>query len=162
MIGNRSPGRVALRRARLDDMGIVFNWRNDPFILDRSSSRKAVGEAEHERWFTRMISDPDCLFFIIELDGIPLGQIRLERETPEQCVVSIYLVESQTGHGHGPASIRLAREAAWQTWPVKRIVAQVRDDNLPGQRAFAAAGFERVNIATPIASHRSFVSTRNP
>jgi RimJ/RimL family protein N-acetyltransferase len=159
--GSKTRMTALLRRARAGDMQRVFEWRNDPFIVSRSSSGKTVALPEHERWFDRKISDPDCLFFIIESEGKPIGQVRLERETADQCVISIYLVESQTAKGRGLEAIRLAQEAAWQAWPVKRIVALVRSDNIPGQRVFAAGGFAADAGAPQIPSHLRFVAVRN-
>lgn len=133
---------VSIRPAGLHDADRILEWRNDPFILERSSSRKSVTKDEHEAWIRRVLADPHILMFIIEEDGQPSGLLRYEYETDSgDCVVSVYILEKFTGRGIGTRALYIGAGKVWNKWPAKQIVAHVREDNQIGQRAFIRAGF---------------------
>ena len=46
--------RLSLRLATLKDREKVFAWRNDPWIISLSSSRRGVEWDEHCGWFDRV------------------------------------------------------------------------------------------------------------
>ncbi|MCL4818317.1 MAG: GNAT family N-acetyltransferase [Vicinamibacteria bacterium] len=133
--------RVALRRARVEDAALVFRWRNDPFILARSSSQRPVGWDEHVAWIGRTLGNPARLVLIAEVDGVPAGQVRFELLKAGEAVVSAYLVEAFTGRGLGVEAIRAGVVEAARRWGPLTVVAWVRSDNPAGRKAFERAGF---------------------
>ena len=138
--------RIDVRPADLGDMKQVFTWRNDPFVVARSSSRQMVGWADHEVWFTKALTSGDMLIFIVEVKDAPIGQLRLDRSASD-CIMSVYLLEPYTGRGYGVRAIREGCMRARQAWNTARVVACVREDNPPGARAFFKAGFRRCHLA---------------
>jgi RimJ/RimL family protein N-acetyltransferase len=148
---------VELRPAALDDMELVFTWRNDPFVVARSSSRRLVDRAEHQAWFRRAIECGNPLIFVVEIERKPIGQVRLERAA-DDCIMSVFLLERYTGHGHGVLAIRDGCARARQAWTIARVIACVRDDNATGALGFAKAGFHTCAQAGPCPErHRCFV-----
>ncbi len=133
---------VALRPATEADLDLFFRWRNDPFILAHGSSRKKVQRKEHENWFAETIAEGPRRLFIILDQGEPIGQIRFDRQSQHDCVVSVYLLQAFTGRGWGVQAIRIGCAAIFRAWDVARIVACVRSDNHNGRSAFLKAGFE--------------------
>jgi UDP-2,4-diacetamido-2,4,6-trideoxy-beta-L-altropyranose hydrolase len=133
-------GHIELRRAALADMELVFTWRNDPFVVARSSSRRTVEWTEHHAWFTRAIESTDPMIFIVEIGQHPIGQVRLERAASD-CIISVYLLECHTGHGYGVLAIREGCALARQEWSVGRVIACVRNDNAAGALGFTKARF---------------------
>jgi len=123
------------------DRDRLLAWRNDPFIVARSTSRRPVEADEHASWFARILASPDALCFIAELEGTPVGHARFERIAPETCVITAYLLPAHTGRGLGVTAIRLGCASARARWPGIRVVACVRDDNAAGRSAFVRAGF---------------------
>jgi UDP-2,4-diacetamido-2,4,6-trideoxy-beta-L-altropyranose hydrolase len=150
-------GQIELRQATLDDMKQIFSWRNDPFLVARSSSRRMVEWTEHEVWFAKAITSEDLLIFVVEIEDDPIGQLRLERSA-DDCVISVYLLERYIGRGYGVQAIREGCARARQAWTAGRVVACVREDNPPGARAFIKAGFHACDDDVPCpARHRCFV-----
>ncbi len=138
--GSRQPS-VALRRATPEDARLLFEWRNDPFIVARSSSQRTVTWEEHQAWLERTLSRSDRLVLVITEGQRELGQVRFEREG-NQAVISVFLLQAHTGAGRGVEAIRLGCQQALHLWPdVETLVAHVRMDNLPGRKAFLRAGF---------------------
>ena len=131
---------ITLRPARPDDMERIFQWRNNPFLMKRSTTQVPVSWDEHQSWFARALSNADQLIFIVVHDHEPIGQVRFDRSN-EHAVISVYLVEERTGKKMGVEAIRRGSRAAFQKWNLRRVIACVRHDNVYATRAFTKAGY---------------------
>jgi RimJ/RimL family protein N-acetyltransferase len=138
---------ICLRPAALGDREMVFHWRNDPFILAHGSSPRAVEWEEHKQWFEETIVGSSRKMFIVVDQGNPIGQIRFDRESQQDCVVSVYLLQPFTGRGLGVQVIRQGCTSIFQTWDVEKVLACVRFDNPGGRAAFLKAGFQKDEMA---------------
>ena len=87
-----------LRPATFEDLERLLQWRNQPFYLKNSTSQSAVTSEEHHAWFTRALSNPDQLIFIVVQGDEPIGQVRFDRNK-DIAVISVYLIEERTGKG---------------------------------------------------------------
>jgi RimJ/RimL family protein N-acetyltransferase len=132
---------TSLRPATAADAELVFRWRNDPFILAHGSSQREVEWEEHRKWFAEAISSTTRQMFIVLEGNSPIGQVRFDRQSRQDCVVSVYLLQAFTGRGWGVRAINLGCTAIFEAWDVMRIIACVRMDNPPGRSAFLKAGF---------------------
>lgn len=72
MAKERAPG-VSLRPMRLDDIIRVREWRNRPDVARYMYTDHQISEGEHARWFGDALERPDRRYWIIELDGQPVG-----------------------------------------------------------------------------------------
>ena len=45
---------------------MILQWRNDEFIVARSSSRRRITAEEHAKWFERVLTVREPLVFIVE------------------------------------------------------------------------------------------------
>ena len=131
---------VRLRLANPDDLKRIFHWRNNRFLLMRSTSQTPVTWEEHRAWFNHALNDPDHLIFIVVQGEEPIGQVRFDRRD-ETAVISVYLVEDRTGKGLGVEAIRRGTQAAFKEWNISKVVACIRQDNLHATRAFAKSGY---------------------
>src|SRR6266851_5572697 len=132
---------ITLRPATLSDIEMIFDWRNDPFIVARSTSQKTVNWHEHVAWFESTLQNDSRLMFILQLDGKPIGQARFARIENNACVISIYLLKDYTGKGYGVEGIRRSCYAVLHRWSVLEIIACVRLDNEAAKSAFLKASF---------------------
>lgn len=152
---------AALRPATMEDAKLVFEWRNDPFIVARGSSQRSVTWNEHARWFEATVKGSQRRMFIVEVGGEAAGQVRFDRADDQRCVVSAYLLERFTGRGLGVEAIRQGCERILEEWPVTEIIACVRNDNAAGQAGFRKAGFkESSRPALCPANHFTFTLER--
>lgn len=135
-----APRKIHLRLARPDDMERIFQWRNDPFLMKRSTTQLPVTWEEHQSWFSHALKNPDQKIFIVVEDDQPIGQVRFDRNE-DLAVISVYLVEERTGKGLGIEAIRRGTQAAFKKWNLTKVVACIRHDNLHATRAFAKAGY---------------------
>lgn len=152
-----------LRRLDPQDEEIVLRMRNDPYIVARSSSRRAVGVEEHRRWFSALWKNESApLVFLAEQAEKTIGMVRFEHVTPQDAVITAYLVESYTGRGLGVDFIRASCQIAFLERPeLSRITAHVREDNRSGLSGFRKAGFrDSPRVASVPAAHHLLVKFR--
>lgn len=136
-----ATAQIRLRPAATEDARMVFEWRNDPFILFRGSSQRAVTLEEHARWFAETIKGESRKMFIVVLDERPIGQVRFDRSNEMDCVISAYLLEEFTGKGYGVAAIRQGCAEIFKLWDIEKVIACVREDNGAAHSGFIKAGF---------------------
>lgn len=134
-------GKLSLRPATRDDTRMIFEWRNDPWIVERGSSNRTVTWDEHEAWFEKAIGNADIKIFIAEHEAKPVGQVRFERSNADEAVIAVYLLRDHVGQGLGVDAIRHGSAAILNDWPVRRIHARVLNGNAQSVRAFEKAGF---------------------
>jgi SAM-dependent methyltransferase len=131
-----------LRLAGPDDANKIFAWRNDPWIVSLSLSRKHVSADEHRVWFSSAIDRSVHLLFVVRTDeGVEAGTARVDLRAPE-ALITIYLLRQFTGRGLGPRAIDAACRRAFAEWPdVVAIRACIRTENEASMKAFRRAGF---------------------
>lgn len=132
-----------LRPAVIEDMELVFQWRNDPWLVPFSSSQTTVSWEEHENWFKNSLNDDDTLILIIEVDGQSVGQVRFNRLSSNEAVVAIYMIKPYTGKGYGTRLLTNACRKVKDIWPIKEVYAYIRHDNEASISAFERAGFNK-------------------
>ena len=163
IVAERLSGPAAsLRLADATDMERVFRWRNDPFIIERSSSRKGVEWDAHSAWFDKSLESNDHLILIVETAGTSAGLIRFESRGND-AVITAYLMPKFTGKGLGVSTIKKACAIAFERWPAMRaILAFVRDDNRAGQSGFTKAGFARSQVGGDVPPQHGFFIFNRP
>ena len=146
---------ISLRPATAADAKLIFEWRNDPVIVRLGSSQREVTWTEHEEWFSQSITSGKRRIFIVQNDGVPIGQVRFDLLEKSECVISVYLASEFTGHGWGIEAIRNGCELIFEEWPIHAVAALVRVENEVGQSAFRRAGFVEI-VARCAPGHKIF------
>jgi RimJ/RimL family protein N-acetyltransferase len=140
-MSSHSP--LTLREARGNDSEAVRAWRNDPTSVRFSATGRPVTTAEHEAWFANALASEERHLWIGELDGEPVGQVRVD-VNGDAGVVHIALAPERRGRGLGPRMLDAAVETA-KAGGVRALVAIVHRDNVASHRAFAKAGFRKAS-----------------
>lgn len=95
-----------------------------------------------DRWFKRMSSEP-CAW-IIEVDGQPVGEIRLHSldEQDQRARLALGMFgEQHLGKGIGRKAIRLALDYAFDIMMLHRVDLRVLAFNVRAIRCYLACGF---------------------
>lgn len=133
-----------LRLATLDDARLLWEWRNDPTVRAYSHNKQPIPWEDHMRWMGARSKDPDCRIWIAEVGGVPVGQVRYDREAGpggKVGTISFSVAAEHRGKGYGTTILRASRDRAWQELELSAIVGEVKPENFPSRRAFEAAGF---------------------
>lgn len=151
------PASIELRRVAPGDVDLIYRWRNDPFVVERSSSQRTVNWIEHVKWFEETLQSDHRFVMIVQKDRVPIGQVRFDRVDDRVCVISVYLCQEFTGRGYGVEAIRNGTEDILRLWDVEQVIACVRSENVGAQSAFRKAGYvEAKPGAYCPAEHRTF------
>lgn len=133
---------LRLRDAEPRDARLLFEWVNDPVARAQSFTQAPIAWEDHERWFARKLADARCLLLIAEdARGRPVGQVRFDLGDDRSAVISVSIAPSSRGRGYGATAIARACEALRGRHGPRTVLAYIRRDNLPSQRAFSRAGF---------------------
>lgn len=96
--------RVELRPLREEDSERLLRWRNSPEVAAYMYSDHAITAEEHARWFAGIAGDARRAYWVIEMDGTPVGLANLydiDRNN-RRCAWAYYLAEPQVrGRGVG-------------------------------------------------------------
>ena len=132
----------ALRAATVADEERLLAWRNDPETRRWSRQQEEVTADDHRHWLQRTLGDPSTSLMIAELDGVPVGQVRVSQDTP-MCA-ELHITVAPEARGRGLASTMLIEAAARALAEPKteRLIAYVKPDNNPSLRAFEHAGLD--------------------
>jgi UDP-2,4-diacetamido-2,4,6-trideoxy-beta-L-altropyranose hydrolase len=143
MVDGEGVGRVAnAMRARLAtevDAELLLAWRNDPVTRKYSLQTEPVALADHEAWLAATLRNHDCLLLVGAIGAEPVGTVRFDRLADGAQRVSITVSPDWRGRAIGHS---LLRAACRQVAP-SRLVAEIREDNVPSQRLFRGCGFRR-------------------
>lgn len=133
---------VHLRPAAVDDMKLIWEWANDPLVREASFRGAPIPWEDHQRWFAAQLVSPTTRFFVAELDGQPVAQVRFAIEDTS-AVISASLSAELRGHRLASAILVRAAREIFRTTAVERIVALIKPGNTASLRAFTRAGFVR-------------------
>ena len=133
---------MVIRRATIDDLDMVFRWRNSPEVMEQSTLQRTVPRKEHMEWFAKTILGIDRLLWIIEPNA---GTVRVDK-LGSNGTVSIYVLKEFQGQGKGTTSLISACREAFAHWDdVMELQANIRENNLRSIATFSAIGFQRVH-----------------
>lgn len=130
---------VILRQVTFDDCELLRCWRNDDSTIRNSISQSKVQLDEHRVWLRRVISDPNIRLYIGEVDGQPVGTIRLEL-SDDYAEISVTVDAQLRKRGIGTQLIR----SGCASTKNNKVIAHIRPDNPYSIRAFENAGFRYV------------------
>ena len=65
----------------MNDAERLFGWRNDPLTRANSHETVPITWDQHVSWLLKSLDDPTRAIFIAEVEGDPVGTVRIDRET---------------------------------------------------------------------------------
>jgi spore coat polysaccharide biosynthesis protein SpsF (cytidylyltransferase family)/RimJ/RimL family protein N-acetyltransferase len=137
------PGELALRPAYAHDAMFVLECRRDHDAVRFSVSGCAITPEEHERWFTARLHQPGNPMWVGEVDGAPVGTVRLDVHAGV-AEVAIAVAPSARGRGFGRGLLVALLDHVRADQQVVDLVARIHPENLASMRAFRRVGFENV------------------
>jgi RimJ/RimL family protein N-acetyltransferase len=134
---------VQITEARREDSGRLLEWRNESTTRSWMKTADVVQLEAHEAWCQDRLRSDDCLFFIIEAGGEPVGQIRYEREdgADSEVRVSINITGRLHGGGIATRALVLGSEEVRRRGFGDRIIGRIKPDNIACIRAGENAGY---------------------
>ena len=137
-----------IRKAIEEDMMFLFNLKNQSSVLWWSFNRNPVSIETHRIWFKEKMEDPLIDLYVVEEDGLRVGQTRFDIDIVTQnATVSIDISEMHRGKGFGRRAILESLEKFFSEHPeIKTVIAYIYAENTISQKTFAKAGFSNPEI----------------
>jgi RimJ/RimL family protein N-acetyltransferase len=139
-----SDGRVTLRPLTEEDWDTLLRWHNDPEVLYFTEGEEVISRtlAEVQAIYRGVSQTAYC--FMIELDGVPVGECQLQRMNLERCL------ERYPGKDLRRIDIMIGEARLW---------VDIADYNPRSRRAFEKAGFALdADYPTPAGAKAGLVS----
>lgn len=124
---------ITLRPATMRDISDLYNWRNDQLTRSMSIRPNHVEWEDHEFWLSASLVNPKRTLLIAELDGTPVGTVRIDR-THEGAEMSWTVSPDQRGKGIGAAMVK-------QALPIGTLTASIKRENIASRRIAEKCGF---------------------
>ncbi|WP_394360360.1 GNAT family N-acetyltransferase [Amycolatopsis sp. SB7-3] len=129
------------REATEADAGLLLAWRNDPRTRQASRSTAVITLDEHSAWLRGVLASPDRVLYVVELDGVPVGTVRFDREDEGVWEVSITLAPESRGRGLSASVLAEGERAFTAGHRVRVVTAAVHRDNAASAALFDRAGY---------------------
>ena len=124
----------------MEDALVLFQWKNDPETIANSITKRGVTMEEHMNWLQKVTDNPNRQLFVFEINGEPVGQLRLDIEG-SAAEISYGLASEYRGKGLGRVLLEQA-EAKADELGIEELTAEVLSHNVASQRLFKKLGFE--------------------
>ena len=127
------------RTVREGDIWDIYEISNDPKVRRYSLNQKPISKEEHLNWFEKV---DKSLFFVLELNGKVIGQIRFQKIGNNTFEVSISLHSNYRGKGFGRLLLRKGISELLKRFPNAKIFAKIREENEISKKLFKGFGFK--------------------
>jgi RimJ/RimL family protein N-acetyltransferase len=138
----------SIRPVSPSDRELLFRWANDADVRRNSFHPEPIPWEDHVRWFARKLSSTDTAIWILEVDGVPAGQVRYERSGADIAEVGISIAAEHRGRGHAADLLRRSAALACDRLGLRAIEAFVLIGNDASRRAFLRAGYRETGELT--------------
>jgi len=138
--GGQLEGHARLRTVQPQDCRALWALANDPLVRRHSFSGSPIPWEAHVRWFQEKMESPDTCMFVLEVCGVPAGQVRYDLEG-HRAVVSISVAPAFRGRGIAAHLLKETAEGACTRLGVGRAWAAVQEHNAASLGTFLKAGF---------------------
>lgn len=145
---------IGLRDIDEGDRQRLLTWRNLPSVAEYMYSDHEITPEEHDQWFDTTRHRDDRRYWIIELDGAPVGLANLVDIDLDarRCTWAFYLADDSTrGRGVGSWVEYNVLEFVFETLGLEKLYCEVLSTNGAVVAMHESFGFRRE------AYHRSHV-----
>ena len=138
---------VGFSRLTESELDRVRNWRNSPDVARFMYNDRAITALEHRQWFERVSRDPAVSYWLIELDGEPVGlanvvDLNFARKSASW---AFYLADPRTrGRGVGQYVEYCVLDCVFDYWRLETLNCQVLASNPDVIALHKGVGFKEV------------------
>ena len=143
-----------LRPVTINDAKLLFKWSNDKTVRFYSINQSMITWEEHILWLKKGLKSKLRDHFVLELDEVPIGQIRLEKIN-KFWEIDYSISSSCRGKGYGSFIIN----QIINQFPKRNFRAKVKVSNIYSCKVFESLNFEKKIKKEIIKYHRLYRNT---
>lgn len=132
---------LSLRKATVDDAGILFEWRNDPETRLNSHSTGDLVFDDHVKWLKTTLCNAKRSLFIAEDMGVPVGTVRVDEDSAGKLELSWTVAPEARGRGVAKTMVSTMVNLLPSSVVVR---AEIKDGNVASVKVALAAGLQQV------------------
>ena len=133
---------LKFRKANNEDGLLYYGWANEKAVRRQSINSNVISLNDHLKWFNERILDPECEMLVFENEHqLPAGQIRLQKEDDENYLIGLSVDSLARGKGLSSKMLKMASDYFFNLFPSKKIIAFIKEDNIPSIKSFKKAGY---------------------
>ena len=134
---------MMLRNARYNDCELLFKWANDPVIRNNSFSKENINLEKHKNWLNEKLKEDNNLFYILSIQGIPVGSIRFEIDDHHNAIINYLIDPNYHKKGYGKKILELGIKKATKEYRICSFIGFVKVDNIASNKIFEGLNFNR-------------------
>jgi len=141
----KENSKTNIRKVNETDVNFLFNLRNRPDVYKYFKNPREVKYEEHINWISPILNNQkkDVYLYIILYGHERVGQIRFDllNELNKPAEVSISVLSEYRGKGIATSALKQILDII-KEGGIKKIIAEVKEQNQYSIRFFKEAGFE--------------------
>ena len=142
---------VRLRPWCENDLPMLCSLRNDTLVQAQLLARPRGSTTEQVRqWLTDFENDPQSIFLVISglADDQSMGFVQVKQidTLNRRAQFGIALAAKNSGHGFGVEAITLLQSYLRKNWNLRKLMLQVRGDNIHAHEAYYKSGFKACGV----------------
>lgn len=132
-----------LRKAEWADVDLLFEWVNNNEVRKNSFNTAQIDYEEHKGWYKSCFEDSNVDIFILCIDNIPIGQIRLNYDG-STAVIDYSIDKRFRGKGFGDSILKLIEQELVSSHPeILVLLGRVKLDNIASKIKFEKNGYDK-------------------
>ena len=160
MLCRSSEASLQLRVASQEDALQLWQWANETATRHNSFTAEPISWISHQAWYAAKLTSPDTRLWILEVQKVPVGQIRYDRTDSGTARISFSIAPAYRGMGLGTQLLSLSADRAGRELKVDIVEGITFAENRASNHAYLKAGFEVVE-ERHVAGHRCFIFRRS-
>jgi UDP-4-amino-4,6-dideoxy-N-acetyl-beta-L-altrosamine N-acetyltransferase len=135
---------ICLKKMREEDLPLVLEWRNKPYIREASYNNSVISWEQHKLWFDKCQLQGDKENFICFYNNKPIGVVNLFNidYMNKTCSWSIYKGENENTKGLGELMGRCALDYIFKVLKMRKVYVDVLGNNLISKCFHEKLGFK--------------------
>jgi UDP-2,4-diacetamido-2,4,6-trideoxy-beta-L-altropyranose hydrolase len=129
---------IRLRPACEEDIILYYNWANNPDVRKNMVNTAPISWIAYQAWFSGKLHDANSRLFVLEVSGLPVGQIQFDKEGDE-ARINYSLDVLIRGRGWASRLVALGADLMQQIEPI-RLRADVEAKNEASSAMFLRIG----------------------
>ena len=136
---------ISHREMNLNDLFLVYNWRNEKKVIKYSLSKKKITINEHKNWFYQIMKSENHLCLIFSFNGEEFGLVRffLQDNSAE---INYLICEKFRGKKLSKSMLIQSINVLLNRHKIKKIFAKVLRHNIISLKVLEDINFEHLEI----------------